>query len=108
MMRDSDAIETQVIHADHGSRSGDSIAAPIFQTSTFAFDAPEAMAQGAQTPNFERFYTRHGNPNHAGVERLMAAIEGGEAAIVTASGMGAITTTALTLLKSGDHVVAQR
>ena len=107
-MREQDALETQLIHADRGDRGDASIAAPIFQTSTFAFDAPAAMAEGAQTPNYETFYTRHGNPNHADVERLMATIEGGEGAIVTASGMGAITTTALTLLKSGDHVVAQR
>jgi methionine-gamma-lyase len=105
---DSDEIETQLIHASRGQRDDSSVATPIFQTSTFTFDDPAAMAKGALTPNFETFYTRYGNPNHADVERLLATIEGGEAAMVMGSGMGGITTTALSLVGSGDHVVAQR
>ncbi|MDP9025089.1 MAG: aminotransferase class I/II-fold pyridoxal phosphate-dependent enzyme, partial [Candidatus Eremiobacteraeota bacterium] len=63
---------------------------------------------GAEEPRYEAFYTRYGNPNQGDVARVVAAIEGAEAALVTASGMGAISAVALSLLHSGDHVVAQR
>ena len=54
------------------------------------------------------FYTRYGNPNHSQVGELVAQLEGTERAIVTASGMGALSTMALSLLSQGDHVVLQR
>ena len=102
------AIDTQLLHADRSASDDASVVAPIYQTSTFTFDDPQAMAHGAQTPQHPGFYTRHGNPNHTQVASVLAAIEGGEAALVAASGMGAISATAMALLQSGDHVVAQR
>ena len=56
----------------------------------------------------DRYYTRWGNPTNTVAEQAVAAIEGVEAARTFASGMGAITTTILALLKAGDHIVAQR
>jgi cystathionine beta-lyase/cystathionine gamma-synthase len=100
-------LETQLMHADRASR-GSNVVPPIYQASTFSFEDARGMAAGASTPGFERFYTRYGNPNHADVERILAAIEDGEAAMATASGMSAISATAIALTKSGDHVVAQR
>jgi cystathionine beta-lyase/cystathionine gamma-synthase len=99
-------VSTELIHADRNA--ADDVTPPIYQTSTFAIADAETMARGALTPNFETFYTRHGNPNHGQVERVVASIEGGEAALVTASGMGAISATALALTGAGTHVVAQR
>ena len=101
-------IETTLVHGDRTSASGASVTPPIYQTSTFAFDDPSAMAAAARTPTFERFYTRYGNPNHGAVERILAAIEGGDAALVSASGMGAIASTAIALTSTGAHVVSQR
>jgi methionine-gamma-lyase len=101
------AFDTQLVHADRDAAYGSSVTPPIYQTSTFAFEDAASMAAAAATPSFERFYTRYGNPNHGAVERILTAIEGGEAAMVSASGMGAIAATALALTKSGDHVVAQ-
>ncbi len=101
-------IESQLLHSDRDELDRGAVAPPIYQTSTFAFDDAAAMARGATTPGFERFYTRYGNPNHAQVERVLATIEGGEAAMVSASGMGVIASCAIALTKSGDHVVAQR
>ena len=98
-------LETQLIHA-HANGSPD-VTPPIYQASTFPFEDAESMALASATPGFERFYTRYGNPNHGQVERVVAAIEGGEAAMVSASGMGAISSTAIALTKAGDHVVAQ-
>lgn len=105
-MSDNYALETHLVHAN-GRTPGD-VTPPIYQTSTFPFADARSMAEAAATPGFERFYTRYGNPNHGQVERVVAAIEGAEAALVSASGMGAIASTAIALTKSGDHVVAQR
>lgn len=102
------SFETTLIHGDHSDAYGTSVTPPIFQTSTFSFDDAETMAAAARTPTYERFYTRYGNPNHGSVERILAAIEGAQAAMVSASGMGAISSTALALTAAGDHVVAQR
>lgn len=101
-------IETTLVHGDRTAASGAAVTPPIYQTSTFAIDDADAMATAARTPTFERFYTRYGNPNHGAVERILAAIEGGEAAMVSASGMGAIASTAIALTASGTHVIAQR
>lgn len=101
-------IETQLVHGDRSAAAGAGVTPPIYQTSSFAFGDAESMAAAARTPTFERFYTRYGNPNHGAVERIVASIEGGEAAMVSASGMGAIASTAIALTSAGDHVVAQR
>ncbi|HTV91782.1 MAG TPA: aminotransferase class I/II-fold pyridoxal phosphate-dependent enzyme, partial [Verrucomicrobiae bacterium] len=101
-------IETTLVHGDRTDATGSAVTPPIYQTSTFVFGDADAMAAAAQTPTFERFYTRYGNPNHGAVERILAAIEGGEAAMVSASGMGAISSTVVALTAAGAHVVAQR
>ena len=54
------------------------------------------------------YYTRYGNPTNTVAEAAIAELEGADAALMFASGMGAITTSVLALLKGGDHVVAQR
>jgi len=108
-MQPSDlGLETTLVHGDRTDASGSAVTPPIYQTSTFTFGDADAMAAAAQTPTFERFYTRYGNPNHGAVERIVAAIEGGEAAMVSASGMGAIAATVIALTGAGAHVVAQR
>ena len=108
-MQPSDlGLETTLVHGDRTDASGSGVTPPIYQTSTFTFGDADAMAAAAQTPTFERFYTRYGNPNHGAVERIVAAIEGGEAAMVSASGMGAIAATVIALTGAGAHVVAQR
>jgi methionine-gamma-lyase len=101
-------FETTLVHGDRNGTRGSNVTPPIYQASTFAFNDAESMAAAARTPTFERFYTRYGNPNHGAVERIMAAIEGAQAAMVSASGMGAISATAIALTAAGDHVVAQR
>jgi cystathionine beta-lyase/cystathionine gamma-synthase len=81
------------------------LATPIFQTSTF--EVTDSEEQLRVTPT-DRFYTRYGNPTNTVAEKRIAELEGVDAALTFASGMGAITTTILALLKSGDHIVAQR
>jgi cystathionine beta-lyase/cystathionine gamma-synthase len=78
---------------------------PIYQTSTFEV---ENMAEQVRVTDTDMFYTRYGNPTHTVAESAIAELEGADAALLFASGMSAISTSILALLKSGDHVVAQR
>ena len=81
------------------------LATPIYQTSTFEVTDNEQQLRATHT---DMFYTRYGNPTHTVAESAIAELEGADAALLFASGMGAVTTTLLSLLKSGDHIVAQR
>ena len=81
------------------------VAPPIYQTSTFEVTDNEEQIRVTTT---DRYYTRWGNPTITLAEQTIAALEETEDARVFASGMGAITTTILALLKAGDHIVAQR
>ncbi|MFO1217977.1 MAG: aminotransferase class I/II-fold pyridoxal phosphate-dependent enzyme [Burkholderiaceae bacterium] len=95
-----------------GAPSDDSaLVPPIVYSATFAArDAAEFAAMASQ-PRHARYYTRYGNPLHEQVAANLVALEGAGAdthdALVTASGMGAISLVLLGLLKAGDHVVAQ-
>ena len=81
---------------------------PIFATSSYVFDsAAEAAARFAgESPG--NVYSRYINPTVRTFEERLAALEGAEAAVATASGMAAILSTCMALLKSGDHVVCSR
>ena len=81
------------------------LATPIYQTSTFEVTDSDQQVRATST---DMFYTRYGNPTHTVAEKAIAELEGVDAALLFASGMNAITTSMLSLLKSGDHVVAQR
>jgi cystathionine beta-lyase/cystathionine gamma-synthase len=93
-------LNTKLIHAgEPKKRYGGAVSMPIFQSSTFEF--------GGQTDYHDLKYIRLNNtPNHIVLHEKLAALEGAEAALVTASGMAAISTSFLTFLKSGDHFLA--
>jgi len=100
---------TQAIHSgelEHGS--GGPVTAPIFRTSNFAFANAAEMKRWAEGKSKAYIYTRYGNPTLAVAEAKIAALEGGEAALVTASGMAAISSALLAVLGSGDEVIATR
>ena len=84
---------------------------PIIYSATFAARNAAEFAAMASQPRHARYYTRYGNPLHEQVAAQLVALEGGGAdthdALVTASGMGAVSLVLLGLLKAGDHVVAQ-
>ena len=84
------------------------LAAPIWQTSTFAFDDAEHYAHTLHQPREGFVYTRYENPTTAALEATVADLEGAAEGLATASGMGAIATVLLSLASSGDHLVAQR
>ncbi|HEY8448124.1 MAG TPA: aminotransferase class I/II-fold pyridoxal phosphate-dependent enzyme [Thermomicrobiales bacterium] len=102
------AFASLAIHADDPIEQTASVAPPIHQTSTFAAETDEEFAAMATEPRHPRYYTRYGNPTLARAEAVIAALEGAEAALVAASGMGAIASAVLTLVGQGDHVVAQQ
>ncbi|NLU10124.1 MAG: methionine gamma-lyase [Tepidanaerobacter acetatoxydans] len=79
---------------------------PIYQTSTFVFKDVDQGARRFAGEEEGYIYTRLGNPTLTELEAKVAALEGGEAAIGAASGMAAISTALVTLLKKGDHIVA--
>src|ERR1700733_12065995 len=106
MKRRSRRTETAAVNgaADLEKKNGP-VSTPIYQTSTFEVTDNDEQQRVTAT---DRYYTRWGNPTITVAEQTVAALEGTEAARTFASGMGAITTTILALLKTGDHIVAQR
>src|SRR5450432_4053394 len=108
MKRKARRPETAAVHgaADSEKKNGP-VATPIYQTSTFEVADNDEQQRVHETKS-DHYYTRWGNPTNTVAEQTMAALEGTEAALTFASGMGAITTTILGLLKAGDHIVAQR
>jgi len=99
-------ISTRAIHAgEERRRYADSITTPIIQAATYTFADTkdiEAYTKGGK----ERFeYGRYGNPTEKIAMRRLADLEDAEDAVVFSSGMSAVTTTLLTLLRSGDHMV---
>jgi cystathionine gamma-synthase len=106
MKRRSRRPETAAVHgASELEKKNGPVSAPIYQTSTFEVTDNDEQQRVTST---DRYYTRWGNPTITAAEEAIAAIEDVESARVFASGMGAITTTIMALLKTGDHIVAQR
>ncbi|ECL8479808.1 methionine gamma-lyase [Salmonella enterica] len=100
-------FDTLIIHGgQHPDPSTGALATPIFQTSTFVFDNAEQGAARFALEEPGYIYTRLGNPTQAALEEKLALLEQGEAALVTSSGMAAISTTLLTLCQQGDHIVS--
>jgi len=83
-------------------------AVPIYQTTSFVFDSPEHAASLFNLQTFGNVYSRISNPTVAVLEERMAALEGGRAALATASGLAAQMTALLTLCEAGDEIVAAR
>lgn len=90
-----------------GGLVGVDVAPAIHPTAAFAAPTVDAFAELAVRPRVDDFYTRYGNPNHAETASVIAALEGGETALLYASGMAAITATIVTF-GTGSRVVAQR
>ncbi len=106
MKRHTDHSETKVVRGNASlEKKNGPLATPIFQTSTFEVVDNDEQLRATHT---DHFYTRYGNPTNTVAEQTIAQLEGVDAALTFASGMGAITTTLMALLKSDDHIVAQR
>jgi cystathionine beta-lyase/cystathionine gamma-synthase len=78
---------------------------PIFTTSTFAFESSDAVEAYNRDPSGHYLYTRYANPTIVAVEQIVADLERAEASRLFASGMAAITSSVLAVVKSGDKIV---
>lgn len=97
---------TRAIHLGYDpSEHEGALTPPIFMTSTFAFETAEAGSEMFRGERVGYIYGRTKNPTQTILEERMASLEGGEAAMTTASGMGAISSTMLTLLNPGDEAL---
>jgi cystathionine beta-lyase/cystathionine gamma-synthase len=106
MKRKFEHPETQATRgAANLEKKNGPLATPIYQTSTFEVTDNEEQLR---VTGSDSYYTRYGNPTNTVAEKTVAELEGVDAALTFASGMGAITTTIMALLKAGDHIVAQR
>jgi cystathionine beta-lyase/cystathionine gamma-synthase len=94
-------LETKLIHAgEPDPLINGAVSMPVFQSSTFEYT-------GATSYHDLKYIRLNNTPNHIALHQKLAALENAEAALVTASGMAAISTTLLSILSSGDHFLAQ-
>src|SRR3970040_599319 len=109
-MTSSYSFSTRAVHAGEArNKPHHALTTPIVQTSTFTFtdttdlvDFMEARMWGDETERTE--YGRYGNPTLSAVERKLADLDSGEAALLFSSGMAAVTATLLMLLSAGSHI----
>ncbi|MRI58771.1 MAG: O-acetylhomoserine aminocarboxypropyltransferase [Epsilonproteobacteria bacterium] len=98
--------ETIALHAGYEKDEQKTMAVPLYMTTAYAFDSAEHAANLFALKELGNIYTRIGNPTTDVFEKRFAALEGGEAALATASGMSAITYSVLNLCEAGDNIVA--
>lgn len=98
---------TKSLHAGHEvDKTQGTRAVPIYQSTAYVFDSAEHAANLFSLAEPGYIYTRLNNPTNDVLEQRLAALEGGIAAVTTASGTSAIATALMVLLKAGDHIVA--
>ena len=100
--------QTQAIHGGEANRHGVNgpIVTEVVHSATFTFSSTEEMKLWAEGKNKAYIYTRYGNPTLTVAQKKIAALEGAEAAIVTSSGMAAISSSLLAALKAGDELIS--
>lgn len=101
-------LATRAIRAGHIRTAEGEHSEPIFTTSSFVFQSAAEAAARFSGDEPGNIYSRFTNPTVACFEQRLAALEGGEACVATASGMSAILATCMALLKAGDHIVSSR
>ncbi|MGF1559880.1 MAG: O-acetylhomoserine aminocarboxypropyltransferase/cysteine synthase family protein [Flavobacteriaceae bacterium] len=100
-------LATNALHAGHDTtQTGGTRAVPIYQTTSYVFNDTDHAARLFSLGELGFIYTRLNNPTNQILQERLAAVEGGIGAVVFASGAAAISTGLLTLLKTGDHIVA--
>ncbi len=100
-------FQTRAIHYGYDTKQfHGSLNPPVYMTSTFAFDNVKQGADAFEGENNHYIYSRLGTPSQSLLEQRIANLEGGEAALATASGMGAITSAFWSLVEPGDEIIA--
>ena len=99
-------FDSLLVHGGLEAGPAGATAVPIVQSSSFAYQSAEDLEDVFRGRAVGQVYTRLGNPTTEALERRLALLEGGGAAIATASGMAAITTAVLTILRAGDEILS--
>lgn len=102
-------LDTKIIH--NGSSKNTPLGAthtPIFQTAGFSYESMQDLEEVFQGKAYGHYYSRVSNPTIESLESRLAAIEGAIGAIVVSSGMAAISTTIMSIAKSGDHIIVSK
>jgi O-acetylhomoserine (thiol)-lyase len=99
-------FDSLLVHGGLEAGPAGATAVPIVQSSSFAYESAEGLEDVFRGRAVGSVYTRIGNPTTDALERRLALLEGGGTAIATASGMAAITTAVLTILRSGDEILS--
>lgn len=99
-------IDTKCVQEGYSPKSGEPRVVPIVQSTTFRYETAESMGALFDLEADGFFYTRLGNPTSDAVEKKIASLEGGVAAMMTSSGMAATLLAVLNITNAGDHVVA--
>ena len=101
-------LETLLINEGEEFNTTKSVISPIYQTSTyFVSENIAEFAQSTSTVKYPEFYHRHGNPTSSQAAAVLAKLEKTEDALILSTGMAAISTAILAVVKAGDHIVAQ-
>src|SRR3989304_567109 len=104
-----DGFSTRSVHAgEETDPTSGSVVTPIYQTSTFAFPSTKILLEVMQRKRKGNVYTRWWNPTNQAAERKIANLESGESSLLFPAGMSAISSTILTIVQAGDHVVSMR
>ncbi len=105
-MKQTLRFDSLLVHGGLESGPAGATAVPIIQSSSFAYRSAEDLEDVFRGRAVGQVYTRIGNPTTEALERRLALLEGGGAAIATASGMAAITTAIMTILRAGDEILS--
>src|SRR5438045_5196120 len=100
------SLDTIAVHAGAPSGANAPLTTPIVQSTTFRFENAAAVQQYARGGSGLYMYSRDENPTVRAAEAAVAALEGGDSCVLFGSGMGAMTAALMTLVSSGDEVIA--
>lgn|SRR5574341_227532 len=101
-------LATMAVHAGEKRKVSGAVAHPIFQTSTFVFKNSKEILKFYAGKEKLYMYTRYGNPTNKAAAEKIATLEGGETGLIFSSGMAAITSAVLSIVKTGDEIIATR
>lgn len=99
-------IETQVLHEGYSPKNGEPRVMPIYQSTTYVYNSTDAVADVFDDPTLGMIYSRFENPTTDVVEKKIAALEGGVAAMCTSSGQAATMLAILNICDAGDHFIS--
>ncbi len=105
-IKNTAAIETKCLHSGYTPKNGEPRVMPIVQSTTYVYDSTDSVADVFDDPTLSLIYSRFENPTTDAVEKKIAALEGGAAAMCTSSGQAASLLSILNICEAGDSFIA--